>query len=112
MKGTSLKPCTTASLCIRTIVSCWLIFGMASHKRVGRLKLSLSQITRKVLCATVNRAVGLNAPRTTDADKGGQAQPCIFGARNEFLEHLDQFVHGLVTRRLLVGVSPLVQFPQ
>src|SRR5262245_4555143 len=50
MNGTSLKPCTTASLCRRVTVSCSPMVGIASCKAIGRLKLLLSQLPGK-FCA-------------------------------------------------------------
>src|SRR4029077_1545217 len=38
IKGASLKPCTTASLCIKTDTSCPLMVGMAALTRCGKLK--------------------------------------------------------------------------
>src|SRR5213083_492108 len=44
MNGTSLNPCTTASLCISTVVRCSPILGIASNSSAGRLNLLLSQL--------------------------------------------------------------------
>src|SRR5581483_2321202 len=43
MNGSSLRPCTTASLCIRTAVGWSPIDGIASRMECGRLKRLLSQ---------------------------------------------------------------------
>jgi hypothetical protein len=69
-------------------------------------------IAGKVLCATVYGSSRLDETGTTDADEGSQAQAFMFSACKELLQHLDQFFHGLIARRLLAGVAPLIEFPQ
>src|SRR5262249_51875279 len=112
MNGTSLKPCTTASLCISATVSCLPILGMARHKWAGRLKLLLSQLPGRFCAPREIASSSSITPGQPMPMKGGQVQALLFGASNELAQHLDQPFYSVVAPGLVVDVAPLVKLPR
>src|SRR5205814_9691195 len=68
-------------------------------------------IARQVLRSTVDRAVLFDPARTADADEGRELEPVLFGALDQFPQHLDQLIDGLVAAELFVAVAPQLEFP-
>ena len=111
MNGASLKPCTTASLCIRIVVSWSPIRGIASNTLVGRLNLLLSQLPGRFSSAGFDRAVGVDFARATDADEWSQPQFFLLRPVDQPLQHLDQAVDGFLAIELFVAVPPQLELP-
>ena len=78
MNGTSLRPCTTASLCIRIVTSWSSIDGIASARRAGRLKRLLSQLPGRFCAPLAMLPSSSILPGQRDADERRQlvALPC------------------------------------
>src|SRR4029450_2848465 len=96
MKGSSLRPCRTASLCITISVSCAPISGMASRMQVGRLNRLAPHVPGRV-CAPPH-------PRR-------ERELPLAGTADEALPHPDEPLDRRVALRRLVAVTPQVRLP-
>ena len=77
INGTSLNPCTTASLCINTAIFVPADSWDRLTQKLWQVKASVLPIARQILTAFLNRSVFPDQAGTADADERGELQSLL-----------------------------------
>ena len=88
--GSSLRPCTTASLWMTITVSWPSMSGISCAQQFGEIETAAFPVARQVLAAALDRAVLADHAGAADADERRELQAILFGGGNMLLEHVDQ----------------------
>ena len=82
---------------------------LASHV-ISKIESAAFPIAGQVLCAALDRAIGTDFSRTTDANDRHQFELLLLRPFNEITQHADDPARSIVAFRLLVGMTPQVNF--
>jgi len=75
----------------------------------GQIESVALPIAGQILAAGFDRTVGVDAPRTTDADERREPKLVFLGRLGQAFEHADQAVDGLLAARLFIAMAPQLE---
>jgi len=84
-------------------------FGDGIVQAGGQVECIALPIAGQILSAGLDRAVGVDASRTADADERRQFKLVFLGGLDQPFQHADQTVYCLLAARLLIAVPPQLE---